>query len=339
MSLMIKLAEQGRLPDRLIRTGISKLLSERLASIDADRKTTHEWIELMEQRPLAENTDAANAQHYEIPAAYFKTVLGPHLKYSSGFWENPQDTLESAEVAMLKMTCERAELANGQDILELGCGWGSLSLWMAAHYPQSRITAISNSASQRAYIESVAAERGLQNLKVITCDINHFSPDQTYDRIVSVEMFEHVRNHRELLRRIDSWLKPAGKLFVHIFAHKSDAYLFEAKSSKDWMSKYFFTGGIMPSADLLPTAAELLDLEASWPINGTHYSRTLEAWLQKQDAHRKEVLQIFKECYGPKEAKIWAQRWRIFYMACSELFGHSDGNEWMVMHYRFSKAS
>jgi Cyclopropane fatty acid synthase and related methyltransferases len=338
MSLIIKMAEQGRLPDSFIRTGIRKLLGERLASVEKERKSTREWIDLMEQRPLAEHTDAANEQHYEIPAAYFKTVLGPHLKYSSGLWNSPSDTLESSEAAMLQLTCERAELADGQSILELGCGWGSLSLWMAKHYPNSQITAISNSNSQRAYIESQALARGLNNLKVITCDINDFQPEQQFDRVVSVEMFEHVRNHRELLRRVHSWIQPGGKLFVHIFAHKSDAYLFEAKSSKDWMSKYFFTGGIMPSADLLPTAAEQLKLEESWPVNGMHYSKTLEAWLKRQDSQRKEVLRIFKDCYGSKDAKIWAQRWRIFYMSCSELFAYADGNEWMVMHYRFQRS-
>jgi cyclopropane-fatty-acyl-phospholipid synthase len=206
---------------------------------------------------------------------------------------------------------------------------------MAAHYPESKITSISNSHSQRAFIESQAKERGLSNLTVITCDINAFQPEGHFDRIVSVEMFEHLRNHRELLKRVHQWLKPDGKLFVHIFAHKTEAYLFEAKSSKDWMSKYFFTGGIMPSADLLPTAAEHLTLEESWPVNGTHYSKTLEAWLKKQDQNKNEVLAIFNECYGKKDAKLWAQRWRIFYMACSELFAFSGGNEWMVMHYRF----
>lgn len=337
MSILIKLAENGRLPDTLIRTGIRKLLAERLDSVDAERKTTHEWIQLMESRPLAEHTDAANEQHYEIPADYFKTVLGPHLKYSSGYWSGTASTLTSSESDMLALTCKRAELSNGQTILELGCGWGSLSLWMAERYPESPITAISNSHSQRAYIESQAKERGFNNLQVLTCDINDFKPETSFDRVVSVEMFEHVRNHRELLRRVSSWMQPGGKLFVHIFAHKHDAYLFEAKSSKDWMSKYFFTGGIMPSADLLPTAAETLSLEDSWPINGTHYSKTLEAWLDRQDAHKSEVMQCFKDCYGAKDAKVWFQRWRIFYMACSELFGYAGGNEWMVMHYRFVK--
>lgn len=337
MSLLIKLAENGRLPDSLIRSGIQKLLNERIGSLKADPKTASQWIELLENRPLAEETDTANEQHYEIPAPYFQTVLGPHLKYSSGLWEQADDTLESSEATMLELSCQRAELANGQSILELGCGWGSLSLWMASHYPESTVTAISNSQSQRAYIESQAKARGLGNLTVVTCDINVFEPADRFDRIVSVEMFEHVRNHRALLKRVHQWLQPDGKLFVHIFAHKTSAYLFEAKSSKDWMSKYFFTGGIMPSADLLPTAAEQLTLEQSWPVNGTHYSKTLEAWLKKQDANKAEVLKLFRDCYGKKDAKLWTQRWRIFYMACSELFAFDGGNEWMVMHYRFAK--
>jgi cyclopropane-fatty-acyl-phospholipid synthase len=238
---------------------------------------------------------------------------------------------------MLEHTCERAELSDGQRILELGCGWGSLSLWMASHYPSSQIVALSNSNSQREYIKSQAVKRQLTNIEVVTCDINDFEPAGGFDRVVSVEMFEHVRNHRALLGLIADWLNPGGKLFVHIFAHKEHSYLFEAKSAKDWMSQYFFTGGIMPSKDLLPTAAEKLVEEARWTVNGTHYSRTLEVWLQRQDQNADAVLKIFQNCYGKKDAKIWVQRWRIFYMACSELFAHNNGEEWPVMHYRFAK--
>ncbi|MEM8867515.1 MAG: cyclopropane-fatty-acyl-phospholipid synthase family protein [Verrucomicrobiota bacterium] len=337
MSLAITLAEKGLLPDSAIRTGIRTLLRERLADLSREKKTTDQWVQELESRPLAEDTDAANDQHYEIPANYFTTVLGKHLKYSSGIWPQDCQSLEASESAMLDLSCQRAELADGQQILELGCGWGSLSLWIAEHFPGSQITSISNSNSQREYIEGQCKARGLTNLKVITCDINHFAPEGIYDRIVSVEMFEHVRNHRQLLRKIDSWLAPGGKLFVHIFAHREEAYLFDVKSSKDWMSKYFFTGGIMPSADLLPTAAESLTEEERWEVNGTHYSKTLEAWLDKQDANKDAVMAEFKKCYGPSKAKLWFQRWRIFYMACSELFGYNDGNEWLVMHYRFAK--
>ena len=337
MSIGIQLAERGLATDAMIRGGIRKLLRERLDAIEADSKTQLEWITELESKPLAVDTDAANAQHYEIPAAYFQTVLGKHLKYSCGFWPKGHESLDESEAAMLELTSERAELSEGQRILELGCGWGSLSLWMAEHYACSQIVAVSNSNSQREYIESQAAARGLSNLKVVTCDINDFKPEGAFDRVVSVEMFEHVRNHRALLGQIAEWLNPGGKLFVHIFAHRKHTYLFEAKSAKDWMSQYFFTGGIMPSAELLLTAAETLREEARWTVNGKHYSRTLEAWLQKQDQNADAVLEIFQECYGQKDAKRWAQRWRIFYMACSELFAYNDGEEWPVMHYRLVK--
>jgi cyclopropane-fatty-acyl-phospholipid synthase len=336
MNLAIYLAEHRLLNDRLIRKGMRKLLSERIKNINNAPKTASEWVLELQERPVAESTEAANDQHYEIPAPYFKDVLGPHLKYSSGYWPEGCESLERSEAEMLRISCERAELANGQRILELGCGWGSLSLWMAENYPQSSITSVSNSNSQREYIEAQARERGLTNLHVITCDINQFQPETAFDRVVSVEMFEHVRNHRQLFDRIHSWLQPGGKVFVHIFAHREQCYLFDAKSSRDWMSKYFFTGGIMPSVDLLPTAAEKLNVDASWEVNGQHYSKTLEAWLQKQDAREADVLHIFRECYGDK-AKVWLQRWRMFYMACSELFAYNDGEEWFVMHYRFSK--
>jgi len=335
-SLAIKLAERGILSDSFIRNGIRKLLKARLGDIRKDTRSAGDWIRELENRPLAEATEAANEQHYEIPAAYFETVLGPHLKYSSAYWPEGVTGLSEAEAAMLRLTCERAELADGQHILELGCGWGSLSLWMAEHYPNSRITAVSNSHSQRAFIEARAKEKGLANLDVLTRDINELDPGKTFDRVVSVEMFEHVRNHRQLFGRIHGWLNPGGKVFVHVFAHRAHAYLFEVRSSKDWMSKYFFTGGIMPSADLLPAAAENFSLEERWPVNGVHYSKTLEAWLQKQDAAREAIMQTFRKCYG-NDAKLWFQRWRIFYMACSELFAFDSGGEWMVMHYRFTR--
>lgn len=340
MKLALYLAEHRILSDRLVRKGINRLLKTRKTEIARAPKSAADWVRASAGRPIAESTEAANDQHYEIPAKYFQTVLGPHLKYSSGLWPAGCDSLEASEAEMLRLSCERAELADGQDILELGCGWGSLSLWMAAHYPNSRITSVSNSNSQRAYIEAQAKARGLKNLQVITCDINQFAPTATsYDRVVSVEMFEHLRNHQLIFERLNDWLRPEGKIFIHIFAHKNQSYLFDAKSSKDWMSKYFFTGGIMPSVDLLPTAAQPhFQTEKSWPVNGVHYSKTLEAWLELQDANEPEVLKILSECYG-KDAKVWLQRWRMFYMACSELFAHDLGNEWFVMHYRFSKTA
>lgn len=338
MNLAINLAESRFLNDALIRMGIRKLLKERLVNISDTPKSEEEWVNELEARPVAEHTEAANEQHYEIPALYFKTVLGPHLKYSSGYWPEGCESLEESEEAMLKLTCERAELDQGQQVLELGCGWGSLSLWMAEHYPESSIASVSNSNSQREYIEGQAKARGLDNLKVITCDINAFCPEQKFDRVVSVEMFEHVRNHRQLFNRINGWLKPEGKIFVHVFVHREQCYLFDGTQSKDWMSQHFFTGGIMPSVDLLKVAADGFTEEARWSVNGLHYSKTLEAWLKKQDEHEADVAQCFQPCYG-KEAKRWIQRWRMFYMSCSELFAYNGGNEWFVMHYRFSKSA
>lgn len=335
--LLIYLAERSLLPDWTIRNGIRKLLRTRLEALQKTHRSDGDWIAQLSVKPLAEETEAANQQHYELPASYFQTVLGKHLKYSCGLWSGAETSLDESEAAMLALTCERAGLQNGQQILELGCGWGSLSLWMAEQYPDSRITSVSNSHSQRKYIEEIARLRGLSNLQVITCDINHFQPGSDFDRVVSVEMFEHVRNHRKLFGQIREWLKPGGKCFVHIFSHRAETYLFEARSAKDWMSRYFFSGGIMPSSSLLISAAEgSLSCEEKWEVNGKHYSQTLEAWLKRQDAHRDEVMATFKSCYG-KDAKVWFQRWRIFYMACSELFAYKEGQEWPVMHYRFAK--
>jgi cyclopropane-fatty-acyl-phospholipid synthase len=340
MKLAIYLAEHRILNDRLIRWGILKLLEERKRSIQNAAMPAMEWVRACADRPIAESTEDANAQHYEIPAAYFHRVLGPHLKYSSGIWPEGCDSLAESEAAMLELSCQRAELADGQDILELGCGWGSLSLWMAERYPNSRITSVSNSKSQREYIEAQAMQRRLTNLTVRTQDINRFqAAAASYDRVVSVEMMEHLRNHQLLFQRLHNWLRPAGKIFIHIFAHREQTYLFDAHSSKDWMSKYFFTGGIMPAVDLLPTAAQPhFSEEASWPVNGVHYSKTLEAWLKKHDAAAPEVLKILETCYG-SEAKLWLQRWRMFYMACSELFAYNGGTEWFVMHYRLTKTT
>ena len=338
MSIAIQLAERGILPDKIIRKGIHKLLNERLNSLQCSEKTDTDWISELSKKPLAEQTEAANEQHYEIPAPYFQIALGKHLKYSCGYWPEGVDTLDASEAAMLELSCERAELVSGQRILELGCGWGSLSLWMAEHYPDSQITSVSNSNSQRKYIESQAHERGIRNLQVITCDINDFQAEGAYDRVVSVGMFEPIRNHRKLFGQIQNWLKSGGKCFVHIFSHHSQTYLFEAESATDWMSRYFFSGGIMPSSNLLIEAAEgALRCEEKWHVNGKHYSKTLEAWLDKQDAHKTMVTDTFRKCYG-KDAPLWFQRWRIFYMACSELFAYNGGKEWPVMHYRFAKA-
>lgn len=336
------LLERGLVPDALVRARIRALLRQRLreeaeggpeAVWERYRARLAEWS----AGPLAIATGDANAQHYEVPPAFFERVLGRRLKYSSGLWDEGTRDLDAAEEAMLALTAERARLADGQRILELGCGWGSLSLWMASHLPRATITAVSNSRDQRAFIEARAAALGLGNLRVVTADMNGFEPPESgWDRVVSVEMFEHMRNHRELLRRISGWLAPGGRLFVHIFTHRDFTYPFEAKDDSDWMARHFFTGGMMPSDGHLLNFQEHLALEDHWRVDGRHYQRTAEAWLVNQDTAREEILELFRGAYGAEAALRFAY-WRVFFMACAELWGHAEGSEWMVSHYRFRK--
>lgn len=340
-STLIRAAEGGYLPDMLTRAGIRSLLRKRLDSLDTTGDPTARFLEQLGEGPIAVQTDAANDQHYEVPTRFFLGVLGSRLKYSSCYWPEGINDLKEAEHSMLELSCYRAELENGQDVLELGCGWGSLTLWMAEKYPSSMITAVSNSETQRAYIETQALDRGLCNVQVITADMNDFKPPHArgFDRVVYVEMMEHMRNHRKLFERIHGWLRPGGKMFIHIFAHQGAPYLFEDRGNPgDWMSTYFFSGGMMPAVDTLPRVApELFDVEEQWEVNGRHYTRTLDAWLAKQDAKKKELLPVFQKAYGEAEASKWFHRWRMFWMACSELFAYNDGKEWPVMHYRFVK--
>jgi cyclopropane-fatty-acyl-phospholipid synthase len=342
MKYALSLAEKGLVPDALIRAGIRKLLRHRLEEINPGNceersKLLSRFLQQMRESPIALHTQEANDQHYELPPEFFEKVLGKHLKYSSCYYANGDESLDQAEAAMLELYGERAELAEGQDILELGCGWGSLTLWMAERYRNSRITAVSNSAPQRHFINARCAERGLDNVEVITCDMNEFRAEGHYDRIVSVEMFEHLRNYRAMLQRANSWLKDDGKLFIHIFVHSRHPYLFEVKSEDDWMSKYFFTGGMMPSDDLLHYLQEDLSLESHWRVSGSHYGRTARHWLEKLDAQRSEILQIFAKTYGADKSGIWLERWRMFFMSCEELFGFDDGQEWWVAHYLMAK--
>lgn len=341
-SMADRLVDGGWLPDAILRTGIRRLLRQRLADEYAggpdatwDRQRAL-WARL-DAGPVAEQTQAANEQHYEVPPAFFEQVLGPHLKYSCGWWEPGVTDLAASEAAMLALTAARAELADGQRILELGCGWGSLTLWMASHFPTARITAVSNSHDQRTFILERARARNLVNVEVITADMNLFEPEaRGFDRVVSVEMFEHMRNHRALMARIATWLAPGGKLFVHIFTHRELTYLFEAKDESDWMSREFFSGGVMPSDALLLRHQQHLRLEDHWRVPGTHYAKTSEAWLARQDAHREDILAIFRSAYGA-EAITRFHRWRVFFLACAELWNFRHGAEWQVSHYRFSK--
>ena len=336
------LVATGVLPDFVLRMGIRRLLRQRLAGERADtpegsRERRQAFRAQLQGSPLAVEVDAANEQHYELPTSFFQSVLGQHLKYSSGWWDGAA-TLDEAERAMLALTSERARLTDGQDVLELGCGWGSLSLWMAERYPASRITAVSNSRTQKLFIDGEIARRGLTNLRIVTADMRTFDPGASFDRIVSVEMFEHMRNYRLLLERVGSWLRADGLLFVHIFTHRDVSYLFEPRDESDWMSRYFFSGGMMPARDLLPSFDEDVRLLDRWNVNGRHYQKTAESWLRNMDDHRETIEPLMRETYGAAEARRWWNYWRVFFMSCAELWGFRNGEEWQVTHYLFAKA-
>lgn len=337
------LLENNRLPDWAIRQGIRWYNTQHLKRLNAGRpeelaQKKEAVFTQLSQGPLAVAVDAANAQHYELPPAFFEAVLGPHLKYSCGYWKSGSVSLAQSEADMLELYCQRAQLNSARSILELGCGWGSLSLYMAKKYPHTRIRAISNSQGQRQHIEARARAAGLRNLSVETVDINHFDPKENFDRIVSIEMFEHLRNYQTLFERLNTWLNPGGLLFVHIFNHVQHAYLFEPEHERDWMARYFFTGGTMPSQDLLPHFAQpMLQLKNIWPLNGQHYARTSNAWLHKMDHHRIRVWPLLEQTYGKTEALKWWVYWRVFFMACAELFAHQQGEAWQVTHYLFEK--
>jgi len=340
---MISLCENGRMPDALVRAGIRRMCGERLRQEHADDVNVADanfrrrLIELRDS-PLAIETDAANRQHYELPTAFFQLCLGRRLKYSSCYYQTGRETLDQAEEAMLAIYGQRARLADGQRILELGCGWGSLTLWMAERFPNARITGVSNSSSQREHILARCRERGFGNVEILTRDVNELQLDALFDRVVSVEMFEHVRNYRLLFERVAGWLEADGSLFAHIFCHRYLMYPFEDDGKDDWMARHFFTGGLMPSADTFLHFQDHLLLRERWLVSGTHYQRTANHWLANQDAHRADVLKILEGTYGSKkDARLWVQRWRMFWMACAELFGYRDGNEWLVAHYRLDK--
>jgi cyclopropane-fatty-acyl-phospholipid synthase len=321
-ALVDRLIESGRVPDPCLRLGIRAVCATRLRR-ESGRppEFKDEFIERLRSSPIAEQVDKANEQHYEVPAAFFRLVLGPRLKYSSCLWPDGVTTLQQAEDAMLELTCKRAGVEDGMTLLDLGCGWGSLTGWLSERYPKAEIVAVSNSRLQRAWIESLR----LPNVRVITADVNRLDLDEHFDRILSVEMLEHMRNYEALLARIASWLEPGGRFFCHVFSHDRFAYAYE----DGWMARRFFSGGTMPSDDLLPRFDRDLALESRWRVSGLHYARTAEAWLERLDANRLEV----ERAVG----RHGAENWRVFFLACAELWGYRSGTEWLVSHYCFSK--
>ncbi|HEV7878649.1 cyclopropane-fatty-acyl-phospholipid synthase family protein [Bradyrhizobium sp.] len=334
VSSIIGTAERVPLPDIVVRAAIQRLCSRtatRLASSNAESDAA--FADEMAARHIADYTDEANNQHLEVPQAFFASVLGPNRKYSSCFYKEPESTLQEAEEESLRQTVEHADLHDGLSILELGCGWGSLSLWMARQFPRAQITAVSNSDSQRIYIEGEAAARGLKNLRVITQDINAFDPKQQFSRIVAVEMLERMLNWRELMTRMRSWLAPDGRLFVHVFTHRAAAYLFDRADREDWIAQHFFTGGVMPSHHLIRQYADLFEVEKEWRWSGVHYRRTALDWLANFDANRNQIEEVLRPVYG-SDTSLWMRRWRWFFLATAGLFGYADGSEWGVSHYR-----
>ena len=341
ISKLIELAEKGIIPDYFIRQGIvrnckNRLNNEYVSNTENVSSKKQSWIQQMKESPIALVPEKANEQHYEVPPAFFENVLGKHLKYSSGYWPDGVNSLDESEESMLELSFERAQLADGDSILELGCGWGSLTCYMASKLPNSKITAVSNSKDQKEHILNRCKNQGLDNIEVITADMNDFETENKYDRVVSIEMFEHMRNYKKLLSKISSWLNDDGKLFIHIFTHQSVVYPFENQGEADWMAREFFSGGMMPSHDLLLHFQDDLIIDDVWSMLGTHYEKTSLAWVNKMDANKDSIMKIFLKTYGD-DAKLWFQRWRIFFMSCEKLFGYNNGSEWGVSHYRFNK--
>jgi cyclopropane-fatty-acyl-phospholipid synthase len=337
------LLEKNLLPDAVIHFGIRRLLAQRLRAETAPTPVEQHlrldaFAADLRTQPIAIDTQDSKEQHYEVPTPFYQTVLGPRLKYSCCWFERGDESLAEGEEAMLRLSAERARLVDGQEILELGCGWGSLSLWLAERYPHSRITGVSHSRTQKEFIDAEAQRRGFANLTIVTCDMNDFDIDAArFDRVVSIEMFEHMKNWPRLLANVARWLKPGGLFFLHIFTHARFAYHFVARDQTDWMSRHFFTGGMMPSDDLVTRFQDDLTLREHWRVNGRHYQRTAELWLENMDRSQRDLRPLLAATYGQGQATKWWVYWRVFFMSCAELFGYRSGNEWRVSHYLMEK--
>lgn len=336
-----KLLDHNLIPDPLLRSGIrerlaNKLRTEMRGGVKIREDRLHAFVQQLKAGPIAIHTDAANQQHYEVPAEFFRKVLGARMKYSSGFWPAGVNSLDAAEEAMLALYTQRAGIEDGQEILDLGCGWGSLALYLAEKYPQCRVVGLSNAAGQKQYIESEISRRHVSNLTILTANVSEIDLRQKFDRVLSIEMFEHMRNYGTLFRKITGWMKADALLFIHIFSHKNLSYPYATEDKKNWLAQYFFTGGIMPSQDLLLFFQQDVRLQNRWRVNGKHYQKTCEAWLQNMDGRKAEIMGIFRNVYREKALRWWVY-WRIFFMSCAELFGYRDGEEWFVSHYLFEK--
>lgn len=337
-NVAIRQLQDAPFPDFITRPAIDSLVTEARRRLDRDGPHDEPaFAREMARRAIAEHADAANAQHYELPPEFFQLCLGERLKYSCCLYPTGAETLDQAEEAALAETCDHADLQDGQTILEMGCGWGSLSLWMAERYPRARIVAVSNSHGQRGHIEGQARARGLANLTVVTCDMNAFETEERFDRIVSVEMFEHMSNWRALLTKARGWLKPDGRMFIHIFTHRDAPYWFDHTDSGDFIAQHFFTGGVMPSHRLIRQFDDLLEVEREWVWSGRHYQRTADQWLANMDRNAERIAELMRETYGD-DARLWTRRWRRFYMATAGLFGNDAGRTWAVSHYRLKPA-
>eukprot|EP00850_Spirogloea_muscicola_P015760 SM000123S25872 [mRNA] locus=s123:330872:333590:- [translate_table: standard] len=334
--------EAGLLPDVALRAAVRAMSAMRLRSSCAPTAEAHlaallDFVKALKLMPIAINTEEANVQHYEVPTEFYKLVLGKHLKYSSCLYPSPASTLDEAEEHTLALYCERAQLQDGQAVLDLGCGWGSLSLYIAARYPGSSVTSLSNSSTQRAYIEECCRQRGIKNLEVVTANVVVFEAGTMYDRILSIEMFEHMKNYQKLLHKVSVWLKPDGLLFIHIFTHKQYAYHFETANDDDWMGRHFFTGGTMPSDDLLLYFQDDVAIVDHWRASGKNYQFTSEAWLRNFDKNIHTIRPILAKTYGEDQLTKWTVYWRTFFIAVAELFGFSNGEEWLISHYLFKR--